>query len=605
MRILVRICASVVPLLVGCSHSAEAPVTVPFSIEVAVGNGQVGTVGQIAPIVPSIIVRDNQRNALGGATITVAVTSGGGSITGVPATTLVSGATPLGQWTLGKTPGTNVLTVASGGATTEILATGLVGAVAKLVLKSGGTGFSGTVAFPLTTNIVLQVLDQLDNPVQGVTPVITASGGGSVLLLSPISDANGTITIVRWTMGTHAGAQTLTIDAGNGAPPLVISGTAGAAAAAQLTVINALPRSAFWGAPTAPLAVLVTDPFANPVAGTTVSFSARIGGGSISGAASTVSGADGVATGGSWVLGPTFAPQIAAASVGNLSALFTGQVTSSFQVTVRYVGTVSADLQLRVQSVVDRIRGAVVGHVGDVAADNLDVSTLCGVAGVTPITETIHDLIFYVQVAPIDGPNGVLAQAGPCVERADNQLPTVSLLTIDAADAQFMTDNGIFEKTVLHEMLHGLGIGANWITTPTLMSGIGTADPRFLGAAATTAFLAAGGTASPGVPVENVGGPAIINRHWRTTVFGDELMTGSFTIGQQRPLSAITVQSLADIGYTVNVFAADNFRFPGSALLIGTPGAGRTWSFGGPAGVEQLFAPKATIDAHGRVRPLR
>src|SRR5579862_8920246 len=189
--------ASAALFFLGCSHSAEAPAPVPFSIEVVAGNNQVGTVGQVAPVVPSVIVRDNQHNALADAPLTVTVSSGGGSITGVPATTAATGATPLGQWTLGSTPGTNLLTVTSGGATSDIVATGLVGSAAKLVLKSGGAGLVGTVAFPLTTNIVLQVLDQVGNPVQGISPTITASGGGGVLLTSPVSDATGTLTIDR------------------------------------------------------------------------------------------------------------------------------------------------------------------------------------------------------------------------------------------------------------------------------------------------------------------------------------------------------------------------------------------------------------------------
>ncbi|MFI5310517.1 MAG: leishmanolysin-related zinc metalloendopeptidase [Gemmatimonadales bacterium] len=601
MRKLATTAAVIALSVAGCSRAADVPVAVPFSIDVVAGNNQLGTVGQPAPIVPSVIVRDQRGSAMAGAAISVAVT-GGGTLTGTPAVTAASGPTLLGTWTLGKAPGGNLLTVTAGTATAGILATGLTGVPAKLVLQSGGVGLGGTVGFPTSTNIVIQVRDLLDNPVPGFTPQVTASDGGAALLLSPISDSNGLVTIIRWQMGSRAGTQTLTIDVGNGATPLVISGTARPGPVAAVAPANALPLSALWGTPTPPLAAIVSDLFGNRVAGATVSFGVRTGGGSISGATSAVSDPNGVATGGRWVLGPTFAQQTAAATVGGMGTLFTAQAASGYHVTTRFVGTVDADLQARVLRAVDRVRGAVVGHVGDVDVSGLDVGTLCGLTGVTPITETIHDLIIYVQIAPIDGVNGVFAQTVPCVVRSDNQLPTVSVVTIDAADSAFLIANGLFDGVVLHEVIHALGFGSDWLTFAGLLSGVGTADPRFLGTAATAAFVAAGGSSAPGVPAENVGAPAIVNQHWRTSSFGDELMTGSFSVGQLRPFSAITIQSLGDIGYVTNPAAADNFVFSGPALIRIPSGTPRAWMLDGPGGGERVLAPRATIDARGLVR---
>jgi hypothetical protein len=51
--------------------------------------------------------------------------------------------------------------------------------------------------------------------------------------------------------------------------------------------------------------------------------------------------------------------------------------------------------------------------------------------------------------------------------------------------------------------------------------------------------------------------------HWRESTFQSELMTGYVNRGGM-PLSAITVGSLADLGYVVNPFAADPFTVPGS-----------------------------------------
>ena len=86
-------------------------------------------------------------------------------------------------------------------------------------------------------------------------------------------------------------------------------------------------------------------------------------------------------------------------------------------------------------------------------------------------------------------------------------------------------------------------------------------DPHFTGAGAIAAFDAAGGTAYVGgakVPVMDVGGAGTINSHWRDEIFDPEVMTGFLSDGVN-PLSAISVRSLEDLGYTVNAGGADPF----------------------------------------------
>ena len=71
--------------------------------------------------------------------------------------------------------------------------------------------------------------------------------------------------------------------------------------------------------------------------------------------------------------------------------------------------------------------------------------------------------------------------------------------------------------------------------------------------------LAAG--ASPTVPVENTGGQGTQDSHWRDTVFGNEQMTG-FVGDAGNPLSRMTVASLQDMGYQVNLNAAEPYQLP-------------------------------------------
>ena len=71
------------------------------------------------------------------------------------------------------------------------------------------------------------------------------------------------------------------------------------------------------------------------------------------------------------------------------------------------------------------------------------------------------------------------------------------------------------------------------------------------------------------VPVANKGTrPGSDDGHWRKSVFGTELMTPSISPNaESNPLSAITIQSLADVGYTVDVSLADPYRLPSAAAL--------------------------------------
>jgi hypothetical protein len=69
------------------------------------------------------------------------------------------------------------------------------------------------------------------------------------------------------------------------------------------------------------------------------------------------------------------------------------------------------------------------------------------------------------------------------------------------------------------------------------------------------------------VPVENSGGSGTTDGHWRESVLVNELMTGFLNAGQANPLSDVTVASLADLGYSVNLDATDLYvvTLPGAA----------------------------------------
>lgn len=185
-----------------------------------------------------------------------------------------------------------------------------------------------------------------------------------------------------------------------------------------------------------------------------------------------------------------------------------------------------------------------------------------------PMPDTIDDVLVFVSVTEMDGPAGVLGAAAPCAIRGRApRLPFAAVMNFDAADLDAFASAGRLEEIVLHEMGHALGIGSMWeglglVDEPS--DGSGEADTAFNGSLAQGAFLDVGGDAYDGgniVPVESRGNAGEINGHWRESVLGNELMTtrmGSATA----VLSAVTIASLADMGYEVDVGAADPYSWP-------------------------------------------
>src|SRR5688500_12983179 len=80
------------------------------SVQPAAGSAsQSATVGTAVATVPSVVVRDERGNPVAGATVRFTVTAGGGSVANPTTTTNAQGAASAGSWTLGASPGSNVL----------------------------------------------------------------------------------------------------------------------------------------------------------------------------------------------------------------------------------------------------------------------------------------------------------------------------------------------------------------------------------------------------------------------------------------------------------------------------------------------------------------
>lgn len=201
------------------------------------------------------------------------------------------------------------------------------------------------------------------------------------------------------------------------------------------------------------------------------------------------------------------------------------------------------------------------------------------------VADEVDDIRVFVTIGAIDGPGNTVAQSGPCWVRPHPLegahgiwlQPTLSALVLDEADVVVVESAGLLESFAAHEIGHALGfVPAVWqrhdrLRNPSLPDSPG-ADTHFDGPMAVATFDAAGGAgyAQAKVPVENGATEGFSDSHWRGTVFGDELMSSVLT-GGTRPLSLITIESMYDIGYEVNVGAADAFTVsvPGARVAAG------------------------------------
>lgn len=224
--------------------------------------------------------------------------------------------------------------------------------------------------------------------------------------------------------------------------------------------------------------------------------------------------------------------------------------TSPFTIEVRFLGGLNATQQAAFTAAADRWTTVIVGDLPSVRVDG----------------EVIDDVVIRAQGVAIDGPGRILGQAGPTHLRppsagAAAYLTAKGIMSFDTADLARMQSAGTLTDVITHEMGHVLGIGTLW-ERKDLLKRPGTQNPVFAGAGAMDEYkLLRGGGRRRRVPVENTGGPGTAGGHWRETVFQNELMSG-FISAPGNPLSRMTVASLGDLGYEVDVDAGEPYVLP-------------------------------------------
>ncbi|MFN2636091.1 MAG: leishmanolysin-related zinc metalloendopeptidase [Gemmatimonadaceae bacterium] len=348
------------------------------------------------------------------------------------------------------------------------------------------------------------------------------------------------------------------------------SGPVNVGALTHVAVQSGDAQTALAGATVGPIVIAPEDANGLVVPGQTATFSVIAGGGTIANTTGTVN-PDGTITAPSWTLGKSAVPQQLQVTVGGFTTTISATVQTAYKIQVVFYGRpLSANEQALFTNAAARIRALVVGAVPDVTTGTASPDS-CGARGAAPLPSTIQGVIIYAAIDSIDGPGKTLAQSGPCYIRVNNGQndwrTSVGVMGFDSADFHVSSPN--VQETITHEMMHVLGFGVFWDSNSTnLLINNGTPAVAYTGAGGIAGCKAIGGTVTcaSSVPVEGTqGGPGTLYSHWRESTFGSELMTGFIQAGTN-PLSAMSIRSLEDLGYTVNANAADAYRIPGGSL---------------------------------------
>jgi adhesin/invasin len=302
-------------LTASCTGLTGSPVTFTATGTAGPATRYVVTSSSYSPAAGSTIsltaqLADQYGNAVAtsGIRVTFSKTGTGGRFSSTRVNTNASGIATT-TFTTSRTVGrvyTFTARSTSGGTRTGTSAavTTVAGAPTRISLYAG-SGQTATVGTAVATAPSVRVRDASGNNCPGVvvTFAVTA-GGGSITTASATTNTSGIASCGAWTLGTTAGANTVTATcAGLTGSPVTFTATGVAGSATRMTLSAGSGQTATVGTAvaTAPR-VLVTDAYGNPVPGVAVTFAVASGGGSVIGGAATTN-ASGLATVGSWTLG--------------------------------------------------------------------------------------------------------------------------------------------------------------------------------------------------------------------------------------------------------------------------------------------------------------
>lgn len=219
-------------------------------------------------------------------------------------------------------------------------------------------------------------------------------------------------------------------------------------------------------------------------------------------------------------------------------------------------GEMTPAQRLTFEQAAKRWSDVVVGDLQAEAVESRHVEQYCnGYSYSGPI----DDLLLLAAEQALDGPGGVVGMAGACIVRSDS-FPLVGVVVIDSDDIDDLEGSGDLYNVVLHELGHVLDLShSGWKRRGLLHHDrdqcMESRTVQFTGEAALAEYSRLGGNGN--VPVEDNAIPGTACSHWDHETFHSELMTGY--LSRDAKLSRLTVAALADMGYRVDLEAADDY----------------------------------------------
>ncbi len=351
--------------------------------------------------------------------------------------------------------------------------------------------------------------------------------------------------------------------------------------------------------PTTPQ-VLVRNASGQPARSIAVTFAAHGGGGD--GAVTSVvvaTDSTGVAGPGGWRLGNTAGKDTLTATVQGLAPVVfvATALPSQFTIVVRFIGsTPTAAVQQAINHAVAKWQSAIVDSLGSVP---LSIPAASCDTAQPAINETVRNLLVLVKIVSLK--TTTLGESGPCVLTQPGNLPVLGVMELNSGALSLLEQNDLLNDVVEHEFAHLLGFGTIW-DLDSLVRDTTSQDPWFSGPLAQAAFRSAMPSYTDKVvPVEAGGGSGTALAHWRESVMTNELMTGFINLGSN-PLSLVTIQQMADLGYVINPAAADPWPTTSAGGVGGvSPDIARLPGSAAPPHTTALTGPLVLVNRSGTV----
>ena len=236
----------------------------------------------------------------------------------------------------------------------------------------------------------------------------------------------------------------------------------------------------------------------------------------------------------------------------------TTEVRPQFTMEIRYERAQLEDEHKDILTeVADLVSKIIVGDLPDVdfSVDAFEIDHTF--FGTFYTDENVDDLLLFVTTYRAS--DNTLGRAGPAYLRAEgSQLPVIGIAGFNTRYLSGLR-KAEFYRLALHEVFHALGFGTVW-DDKNLVHCDNTGC-SFTGTQAIGAFNTAGGIQYAGkkvpIAISSNGG---WNGHWNPIVFGQEIMTP--VNRNYGVLSAISIASLQDLGYVVDITVADDYTLP-------------------------------------------